>query len=349
MASLQKRGDYWYVVFNNYRGKQRWVKGYTDKRESQALANRLEDEKTKLKRGDIDPRHEQRKIDRAKPVEDHIKEYRAALQAKGNLPNHVAYVVSDIRAFFSASGVTHAAAATRPMMDQWVLVRMNAGVDSRSTINRRVGSVKAFLKHLHAVGTLTDYVLYKFPKLATAGHERRKRRALEVDEQAKLLATTSDPERRELYRFCLGTGARHSACVDLKVRDVHFDERTIELRAKDKGHQKPKYTIPLHHKLLPMLTRRCENKGRDDSVLVVPPTRDAAKLVRADCESAGIDTDSIDFHALRHTFITTLAKATIHPNVVQALAGHADIKTTLNFYTHFKRSDERDALNIIDL
>ena len=70
------------MVYQEFQGKQRWVKGFADKRETQALANRLEDEKTKLKRGDIDAKHEQRKLERAKPIEAHLEEYKATLEAK---------------------------------------------------------------------------------------------------------------------------------------------------------------------------------------------------------------------------------------------------------------------------
>lgn len=39
-------------------------------------------------------------------------------------------------------------------------------------------------------------------------------------------------------------------------------------------------------------------------------------------------------HATRHTFSTMLAKANVHPKVMQELMGHADPSTTLGIYTH---------------
>jgi integrase/recombinase XerC len=349
MASLIKRSDVWYVVYNDFQGRQRWVKGYTDKRETQSLANRLEDEKTKLKRGDIDPKHEQRKLERAKPVDTHINQYEVTLKAKGNGENHVRYTVADIRAFVAFAGMSHADAIQREQMDRWVLSLLEAGVDSHATINRRVGSVKAFLKHLNSIGAVSEYVLFKFKKMKTKGHEKRPRRPLELDEQAKLVMCHAPQDRLDLYRFALGTGARHSGCVALLVDDVNFKDNTISLKVKDNQHRNKVHVVPMHGSLVEMLRRRCKGKDRMVRVFDVPPTRLAAKLLRADCKAAGIDTHHIDFHALRHTFITTLAKANIHPNVVQALAGHANVATTLAFYTHFKRADERLAVQIIKL
>jgi len=45
------------------------------------------------------------------------------------------------------------------------------------------------------------------------------------------------------------------------------------------------------------------------------------------------------FHALRHTFISNLARAGIHPRNAQALARHSTIDLTMNVYTHVAMDD----------
>ncbi|HEG43097.1 MAG TPA: hypothetical protein ENH94_03510 [Phycisphaerales bacterium] len=45
-----------------------------------------------------------------------------------------------------------------------------------------------------------------------------------------------------------------------------------------------------------------------------------------------------DFHALRHSFITNLARAGVHPADAMALARHASITLTMNYYTHTTRA-----------
>jgi integrase len=347
MASLIKRGDFWYIKMYNHTGKQVMRKGYSDKRETQALAIQLEDEKTKMRRGDIDPKAEQRKIERAKEIGTHLAEYKLLLQAKGNSINHTSYTIADIQKFINFAKVNQAEAITRVMVDQWVLELVKAGADSRSTINRRVGSVKALLKHLYGIKTISEYVLLKYPKMKTKGMEVRKRRALEMEEQRKLLAKAGD--RADLYKFCLGTGARHSGCVHLTVEDCNLTEKTVSMKVKDNQHRNKVHIVPMHPDLVPILQRRCEGRQRTEKVFDVPARSMAAKLLREDCKAAGVDTTHIDFHALRHSFITTLAKANIHPNVVQALAGHAKVETTLAYYTHFKRSDERAALEVMKI
>jgi integrase len=348
MATIQKRGDKWYAIFRDAQGVWRQRVGYHDKAETLRLARRLEDEADKVRSGDIDPRAEQRRVERSKGIAAHVEEYKAALQAKGNSANHVSYTIADINLFIAFASVSHAEAITRAMLDQWVLKLTEAGADSRSTINRRVGSVKAFLKHLHQVGTLADYVLFKYAKLKTQGHEKRKRRALSVAEQAKLLRKAPD-ERRELYRFVLLTGARHTQCVALTVDDVNFSAGTITLKSKDNQHRNRVQVVPMHDDLVRPLKRLAKGKARGEALFVVPTTRDAAKLVQADCAAAGVDATHVDFHALRHSFITTLAEMNVHPKLLQELAGHADLETTLKYYVHFKRSDERAAVAMLKL
>lgn len=74
-------------------------------------------------------------------------------------------------------------------------------------------------------------------------------------------------------------------------------------------------------------------------VFRLPPSTETAKLIRADLEAAGIPAtnaagQAVDFHALRHTFLTLLAAGGVHPKVAQDLARHSDVNLTLSRYSH---------------
>ena len=64
----------------------------------------------------------------------------------------------------------------------------------------------------------------------------------------------------------------------------------------------------------------------------------AAEMLRIDLDSAGIgyETDAgfADFHSLRHTFISNLVAAGVHPKVAQQLARHSTITLTMDRYAH---------------
>jgi integrase len=52
----------------------------------------------------------------------------------------------------------------------------------------------------------------------------------------------------------------------------------------------------------------------------------------------------VDFHALRHTYVTRLVRAGIPLAQVQILARHADVATTLKHYTHLSTAETAAAL-----
>ena len=51
-----------------------------------------------------------------------------------------------------------------------------------------------------------------------------------------------------------------------------------------------------------------------------------------------------DFHALRRTFISALAKSGAHPKVAQTLARHKTLEMTMARYTHVHTGDLSEAL-----
>ena len=53
-------------------------------------------------------------------------------------------------------------------------------------------------------------------------------------------------------------------------------------------------------------------------------------------------------HVCRHTFCTLMAKTGIKPNSLQYIMGHADIKVTLGYYTHFKANDAEEEMEKIE-
>jgi len=51
-----------------------------------------------------------------------------------------------------------------------------------------------------------------------------------------------------------------------------------------------------------------------------------------------------DFHSNRHTFITSLERASVSPRTAQSLARHSDIRLTMGVYTHIELHDQRAAI-----
>lgn len=355
MASVRKRGKHWYVIYRDIAGKQKWVKGYTDKAQTQRLASTFENEKVAIRSGEIDPQHVAEKRQRALGIESQITDYEAALNAKGNTDGHVTWIIRNIRQFVTWSGVTRAGEIERSMVDRWVLELEKATnektgkPDSPKTINDRVASLQQFLRHLHNAGGVTKYVLANYPKRHTKGHERRIYRVLNEDETALLLKDCADADRKDLYQFALGSGFRLNECRTVTPASLDFKHRTISISAKDAKAKNRHQVVPMHQALVEMLQRRCEGKAPTDPIFVVPSVEHAARTFRADCAVVGIDTKNVAFHSMRHSFCTRIARTNVNPKLLMTLARHADLSTTLRYYVGFTQKDERAVIDGLPL
>ena len=181
------------------------------------------------------------------------------------------------------------------------------------------------------------------------------------------ISIVSDPMRSAfiLPFLIYWTGLRCGEALALQWKDVDFAQKSI-LVSKSVAHvgnrptiSPPKTknayrTIPL---LDPLLNRLKMAKMDPDDYITTgspePMTKSALdKRWKKWCRENGLMTEDghcqIDRHTLRHQYATILYEAGIEPKSAQHLMGHADIKTTLEIYTHisgeqFKKDAE--ALN----
>jgi len=83
-------------------------------------------------------------------------------------------------------------------------------------------------------------------------------------------------------------------------------------------------------------------------IFKMPRSDDVVKMLRADLADAGIvyRDDSgrvVDFHALRHSFISNLVAAGVYPETAQTLARHSSVTFTFDRYSHSCRKAESAA------
>lgn len=159
------------------------------------------------------------------------------------------------------------------------------------------------------------------------------------------------PHRATLYRLALTTGLRASELASLRPSSFDLDSEKPSVRVEGE-HTKNRETVrqPLKQDMVAELRELLASEPgtvRLD-VWLWPDLKRAAEVLRADCEAAGIQAETaegrIDFHSLRHTFVTDLARAGVHPKVAQRLARHSTVQLTLDVYTHAGDDELHDAL-----
>ena len=251
-------------------------------------------------------------------------------------------------------------------LEQWRRDGKTPGFKRHSTVSERtlshyLASIKQFSNWMYRSGYAT-----KDP-LAVLSVERRKarndavpsnmaqRRPLTNSEQRKLITAVAQGEVRNsmagegralLYRIALQTGLRASVIRRLRCGDV---DPQGWLMARCGGATNKRTTPkPISGKLLELLSARAGGRDAEDALFeYLPHPVKWAPMLRADCEAAGIDTAGVDFHCLRHTFGTTLARQGVHPKTLMSLMDHTDINMTMRLYTHSMPGDEVAAMDLL--
>ena len=206
---------------------------------------------------------------------------------------------------------------------------------------------------------MPDCALLSLKRLSVT--ETQKRRAATAAELAKILKTTeggpelyglTGHERVMLYRLALNTGFRVSELASLSPASFYLAAKPpyVYLTAAS-AKNKTEVDQPLPMPLVAPLKAFLKGLPADDLIWPGDWRLSAAEMLRTDLTAAGVDHETrdgkLDFHALRTTFISNLARSGVHPKKAQDLARHSDINLTMAFYTKLKRDELAEGLPCI--
>ncbi len=212
---------------------------------------------------------------------------------------------------------------------------------------------------------------------------RRERRALTDHELRSLIASAqagperfgvSGPERAIIYELAATTGLRASEIRSLVAGDFDLSGpiATVKLEASLTKNRRAD-VMPLRPGLAKRIEEHLQGKMPTVPAFKVPTFRGPAMMIALDLAEVGLvklgtrkitgikpngmpyhvmrsvpeagpDGKWIDFHCLRHTFATNLARAGVAPKVAQDLLRHSDINMTMKVYTHTLREDRLAAM-----
>ncbi len=201
---------------------------------------------------------------------------------------------------------------------------------------------------------------------------------------AKLSRGLTGSDRAALYLVATMTGLRANELSTLRRSALNFaaDPPTVEVEAKNekagRGAVLPLHPIVVTH-LMAWIERKMGSLNTDEmprNALLWPGTwaEKAARMVQKDLANARaawlkeVESDAVeharrmnsdflscksaaeeivDFHALRHSFITLLASSGVHPKLAQQLARHSTITLTMDRYSHCKLRDLTTAVGTL--
>ncbi len=314
-----------------------------------------------------------------KPLSDHVADFEAALRRKKNTADYVALTVGRVQALFDGCGFKAWSNMEGEAVDRWLESQRDEGL-AVATSNYYLQAVRQFCRWMVRERRASESPLEHLGRLNAATDRRHDRRALSADEARRLLTAAQcgaesfgvpGTERRLLYLLALQSGLRANELRSLTRSSFDFRLRppTVTIEAGSSKRRR-RDTLPLRADTAAELQAHLATKHPGTPAFELPAKWDMADMLKADldaaraawlCEATTVEErakreqssflayvnesgEYADFHSLRHSFLTELARSGVHPKIAQALARHSTISLTLDRYSHTVLGEQGDAV-----
>jgi integrase len=352
----------WIVSFYERPGvrKQSRVRG--DKATAQSIQRRLQSDAEMRRRGYINDRDDFLAEQRRRAIGEHREDYKTYLGSKGNSDQHVKETDSLIREIITECKWKTIADVDGVALAKHLKDCKDTDDLSPRAINKRRTAVRSFTRWLVREHRLNHDPLVGVASVREDADRRVVRRALDDGEISALIDGAergperyglSGPDRAMIYRVALGTGLRAGELASLTRRSFDLNADGGPVVAVEAGYSKRRRrdVLPMRADLAAIL--RPWLAGKDTAAPLWQIKRHyTAKMVGEDL-AAGLaaanitpstDPRTIDFHGLRHTYVSRLVRAGTSVKLTQTLARHSTPVLTMNTYAHVGLADQVAAL-----
>jgi integrase len=291
---------------------------------------------------------------RRRPIAEHLDDFEQSLRSRGVGDRHMENILPRIRKTIDGCGLRTLADVDTEKIEAWLARQQRSGLLSTQTRKHYAVHLRQFGKWLLATGRAAKNPFAALRTNLNVQNDRRHlRRAILPDELQALLTTTATcPIRRckmtggqrcLCYAVALGTGLRRNELGVLTPGsfDLKADPPVVRLSGAHTKNRK-QATLPLRRDLADRL--QAWLRGRPPGEVLFPiKDRQVNYMIQADLKAAGVpyvkEGRTLDFHALRVSFVSSLALSGVPLAVAQKLARHSDPRLTANVYTHLGLAD----------
>lgn len=231
------------------------------------------------------------------------------------------------------------------------LSELDAAGYARTTINRRLSSIKSFYKWMYRMQLIDTNPIaalqgpkkpQRLPKSITIDDVERilEVHAKRFNEAEDELVKAKEIRDQSLLELLYACGLRISEASNLTIADIDFTERQIRVFGKGSKER----IVPVHDRAINMLTayindhrRTLLGEKQSDRLFVsnkgnAYSTDSIRKMFKSTLTDAGVDS-TLSPHAMRHSFATDVLSGGADLRSVQEMLGHSSLSTT-QIYTH---------------
>ena len=289
----------------------------------------------------------------------HLLNYKNYAKSKENSAKHINQVLRHCRQIFTDCRFIYPSDISSHKFQEYISKLRQNKLAAR-TVNSYIADFKTFCNWLVFNSTLTTNPITNISAYNIAADRRHVRRSLTETEINQLITVTaqsnkhhglSGAERSLLYRLALETGLRWGEIYSLQRKDFLLDDQSCIIAPAGITKNGKEAQLPLRNNIKNDLKDYFREKPALPAAKVFQNMWKGrgAEMLYEDLENAGIERETgqgiIDFHSLRHTFGTRLAKSGAAPKVAMDLMRHSDINLTMNVYSHTLLEDRASALN----
>jgi integrase len=356
---VKRQSKKWYI---QYKVGKKWVRepAYMDKTASLHL---LLQKQTEADQEDAGMGMAMRR-EMARPIAEHVADFVKHLKDKGSTAIHCDVTEARIKRIIELGGITIGPQITKSRVDSAIAALRNKETwknpISTRTANHYVGAIKHFAQWLVDERRNRENLIDGMHKKSLDGQRVKIRRPLSREEFAAVIAAAqvgpdwkekrqaiSGKDRVALYTLASFTGYRRKELSSIVPAAFTFGpDPSLEVVC---GYSKRRRTerIPLNREVAAFFKRYVSKRPADQPIWPIGKLK-TAQMIKADMDAAGISHKAgiviVDFHSLRQTFTTDLARAGVSPKVNQQLSRHSDVNLTMNVYAKMNQSDERAAV-----
>jgi integrase len=376
---------FWVMAYYDSDGRRRIISTGTTCHSTaeQILAKKVADVALRI-HGVIDARIDRFTAAERRPLVDHVEDFARMLRGRSS-PKHARTVDAQIRRLVELTGAKRLSDLT-PSAVQDALASIRAGDETHAPAGLRTcaayhRSAKQLSRWLARDGRVSHDLLVHLPGYNTQADRRYQRRALSsgelrwlitAAEQGRKVMAMSGPDRAMLYRVASGSGFRVSELRSLTPErfDLDGDPPSITVLAAYSKRRRDDRQ-PIRRELADLLRPWLVARVAGEPVFAMPEKM--ARMLRVDLEAGRTawiaaahgameraDRERsdvlqpkdaagrvLDFHCLRHTYVSQLVASGASVKVCQELARHSTPALTIGIYAHTRLHDLTAALDAV--
>jgi site-specific recombinase XerC len=323
-----------YVIFYvDEHGRRRKKTAYSDRRESERLAHKLEETARKVRDGLVSRSEENLVNQQQQALDEHLATYHQFLIDADKTPKFADLARNRLRKLFRIAKASRLREISLEGV-QSALAQLRADGRGLKTLNHYGDTAKMFLDWCRKTDRIANNPLVELGRYNARTDLRHERRSISLDEFTRLLDAArtgrrygrmTGPVRELCYRFTFMTGLRFNEVKAVRPDWFDWQLLTVTIPAKFSKNRRTK-TLPIDAKLASDLISHIATLDLSDAPVFPMPKR-GYSMIKLDLAKANIpyilDGKTFDFHAVRGMTATVHDEIGTPSGVRRELMRHA--------------------------